>query len=489
MNYSKQIFSGAMALLLTSPLLASDIERIKGTLVKSADHFKISTDDDEYKVIASEVVSRSLPSLEAPSFVTQSNGEKYAFEFAGEIVGDEFHLQEVPVLIAGAASETGTLTYNEDTESYEINGRKARFGYTKLLNGYQFDEISKDYFTGKEVLAEGNLDEDGTLIIQALTPTNLFDATIAHPAPQPVQTKLNELGAWDFLFWEMIKNKNSQSEESFRSTVYEDQNNLVESGDSALIITLSGRQGDSFGSVNGHMVAGLGEVRDDMTLRAEVSNAYVTNGKDILSGNTSLTNYYSHTVQGQNNYRPTYTLIAYGVDKQKLKQFRDSLEESHIKFRTRKLDITPQFNCTTETIKALEAAGIKGNYKQYDNLFKGILTSPLGIPLLGDSANTIHYALKNDQSRFHPRAAYESFIGAFLQDSFRKSQGVKRVDFVYYSQIPSKRPVGGMSLGNIFKVNKFLKLYEKYEVNEETKLSPENLRPILEEKLSAIPYR
>src|SRR5690606_6145340 len=107
--------------------------------------------------------------------------------------------------------------------------------------------------------------------------------------------------------------------EAFRYTVFEKEE--VKPGDHALIITLSGRQGDSFGSVNGHFVAGLAQVRPDYSLRGEVSNAYVTNGKDILSANTSLTNYFSHLVQGQNVYRPTYTLIVYGVDGKKLKKF------------------------------------------------------------------------------------------------------------------------------------------------------------------------
>jgi hypothetical protein len=474
------------AIALSTPLLAS--ETMRGVLNKSGADFIIETSEARYQIVATRKVQDSLPSLESPTFVTQSNGKRYAFEFKGEIRNNEFHLNEVPTNVAGTHSKTGILHYDSMTNQYKLGNKRVKFGFTKVLNGYEFDEISKQSFVGQKVIAEGYIDERNIFVMEALTPVNLFSADLPDPAPENIQRKMNEMGHWNFLLREMAKNENSQSKEGFRTIIAEDKSAQVEPGDSALIITLGGRQGDTFGSVNGHFVAGLGKVLSDMTLQAEVSNAYVTNSKDILSGNTSLTNYFSHTVQGQNNYRPTYTLIAYGVDSKKLKQFRDALEESHIRFRTNKLDITPQFNCTTETVKALAKSGIKGNYKQYDNHLKGLLTIPLALPFFGETPNIIHYSLKNDSSRFHPTAAYYSFVGAFLQESFRNQQGIKRVDFVFYPQIPSNRPVGGISLGSIWKVNKFKKLYEKYEVNEETLLSPEELRPLLEQELKSIPY-
>lgn len=474
----------ASALLLASASLSA-VEHVRGTLIKAGAGFAVKTANNVYQIETSNKIAASLPSLESPSFVVQSNGEKYAFEFKGEIRGDVFHLNQTPTQVAGTRAETGFLRYEDGV--YTINDKLVRFGYTKELNGYQFDEISKRFFVDKEVFAEGRM-EDGKFVVNALTPVGLFEATPSGPAPQAIQSKIDQMGVWDFMFLEMIKNKHSQSKEPFRITLAEDGKQAVAPGESALIVTLSGRQGDSFGSVNGHFVAGLGEVRDDMTLRAEVSNAYVTNGKDILSGNTSLTSYYSHFVQGQNNYRPTYTLIAYGVDKKKLKQFRDALEASHIKFRTNDLDITPQFNCTTETVKALSDAGIRGNYKKYDNYLKNLLTLPLALPFVGETLQTLRYGLKNDASLFQPRPAYNSFLGAFLNSSFRERHGVKRVDFVFYPQIPSKRPTGGMALGRLFKVNDFKKLYDRYEVNPKTKLSPEELRPILKKRLQSIPF-
>lgn len=449
-------------------------EFVTGHIVKSGSSFYIENSNEKLKIKTSDLILKSLPSLHSPSFVTQSNKKPYAFEFKGVKEGDSFKLEQVPTNIPGPVGHTGTLRYDKGSKTYSINGHKARFGYTKVLNGHEFDEISKKSFVGQKLLIEGFYDEKDFFVMQALTPAGLLSAS---PAPK-------ENNAENLILKAMPLNKNSQSTRAFRKTIYEGNGQGVEKGDHALIVTMSGRQGDSFGSVNGHFVAGLAEVKSDLSLRGEVSNAYVTNGKDILSGNTSLTNYFSHLVQGQNIYRPTYTLIVYGIDQKKLKKFRDSLEASHIEFRTKELDITAQFNCTTETVKALDDAGIEGKYVQVTNSVAGIVTTPLR--LFGDNGETIQYALGNDPSRYHPRAAFNSFVKAFMNEETRNDLGVKRIDFVFYPQIPSDRPVGGTALGSIWKVNKYKKLYEKYEENEATKLSIKELRKKLEAILPEI---
>ncbi len=477
-----RLASTLIALCLSTSVFAT--EYLKGQIKKTSDGYSIVTPKETLPIIADEVIMKSIPSLESPSYVTQSNGRKYSFEFKGERISDGFMLDQVPTNIAGDVAITGKLNYNTSTKQFSINGVKAKFGYTKELNGYQFDEISKQFYIGKEVLAEGYYNKDNTFVMNALTPANLFTAAEADPAPVYVQRELDEKGAWDFTYKVMNKNEYSQSQQSYRTTFYQKSDTPVVPGDSFLVITMSGRQGDTFGSVNGHFVAGLGMVRDDLTLRGEVSNAYVTNGKDILAGNTSLTNYFSHIVQGQNNYRPTYTLIAYGVDKTKLKQFRDALEESLIEFRTQKLEITPQFNCTTETVKALRNAGIVGNYIRRDNIALNILTYPL--QLFGEMGRTLNFTFGNDASLYHPRPAYNAFAGVFLRADLRAKLGIKRVDFVFYAQTPSERPVGGAATWKKTHVLKFKKLYDKYEVSKEGKLSPAELRPLLEEKLQVI---
>lgn len=454
------------------PLLAQDF--VTGHISKSGQQFYIESSEGKLRIKASELILKSLPSLHDPKYVTQSNQAPYSFEFKGKKQGDSFVLDQVPTNIPGPASLRGTLKYDSKSKLYSISGVAARFGYTKELSGYRFDDTSKKYFVGKQVLAEGSYDEHGQFIMQALTPLNLFSASAAP----------KEINPHKLILKDMPLNKNSQKQEAFRRTIYEGQGQGVEKGDHALIVTMSGRQGDSFGSVNGHFVAGLAEVKDDLSLRGEVSNAYVTNGKDILSGNTGLTNYFSHLVQGQNVYRPTYTLIVYGIEEAKLKQFRNALEAAHIQFRTQKLDITAQFNCTTETVKALSDADINGKYVQITNSIAGLVATPLR--LFGDNGETIQFALGNDPSRYHPRAAFESFVNAFLDEGVRSDLGVKRIDYVFYPQIPSNRPVGGIALGSIWKVNKYKKLYEKYEVEEETKLSVKDLRVKLEEILPEV---
>jgi hypothetical protein len=281
----------------------------------------------------------------------------------------------------------------------------------------------------------------------------------------------------------MATNEMSQSTEPFRISVA-GADRIIAPGESAFIITMSGRQGDSFGAVNGHFAAGLGLVQNDLSLSAEVSNAYVTNEKDILSGNTSLTSYYFHLVQGQNNYRPTFTLVAYGVDMSLLKKFREALEASHNEFRSKNVALTARFNCTTETVKALAAVGIKGIYDQWDDSVKGVVTAPLAIPLFGEDMNIINFSMKNDPARYQPRGAYNSFVRAFLSSKFRKEHKIKRVDFIFTPQTLSHRPVGGIALGNIFQAPKFNKLEKKYEIDG--KMSPEDLKPILEEELNKI---
>lgn len=463
---------------------AFGFEYIQGKLELIDGSFHIVNNHEVIPITTSTKIKKSLSSLETPSFVTQSNHRKYTFEFKGKRTSKGFKLDQVPTNIAGPIGMKGFLLKDEATNQYLINGYKAIFGYTKKLNGHSFDEISKNFFIGQKVFAEGYLDEDGIFVINAVTPENLFSASRPTPLPDIIQRELDDKGTWKFIFNSMNKNKFSQIDDSFRTTIYTDKKNPVAIGDDFLVITLGGRQGDTFGSVNGHMVAGIGVVKEDMDLRGEVSNAYVTNGKDILSGNVSLTNYFSHLVQGQNIYRPTYTFIAYGVDKKKLKIFRDALESSHIKFRTTKLDITPQFNCTTETIKALNKAGINGHYRKWDNTLMRYITYPLII--FGEVGEDINYTFGNDASIYQPRPAFESFARVFLKDKARRALGIKRVDYIFYAQTPSNRPIGGAANKSKRYALRFKRFYEKYEVSKSTKLSPEKLRPLLERKLQII---
>ena len=461
-----------ISLFFALPAFSADY--LQGNLIKKNNQFYIKHLKGETLIKTNQEILKTLPSLEKPSHMAQSDGRKYSYEFKGELKAHKFYLDEVPTIIAGAESLTGTLSYK--SRKFYINGKEVAFGHVKVLNGYSFDDISKESYINKKVYVEGYTNNKGNFIINAIVPAGLFSSKVSQVDPA-IRKQLANDGVRDFILETMNKNEYSQSEDPFRLTLFNDSPKSVKPGDNFLVVTLGGRQGDSFGSVNGHFVAGTGVVKDDLSLRGDVSNAYVTNGKDILSGNTSLISYFSHLVQGQNNYRPTYTFIAYGVDESKLKGFRDFLEKSHIRFRTSKLDITPQFNCTTETVKALKSVGVEGIYSELDNDLLGVISSPA--VLFGDDGRTLHWSLKNDPSTYQPRPAFDSFAKLFMDRLSRKKLGITRVDYIFYPQTPSNRPVGGTALNKLLKALHYKKLYEKYEVEE--KLSPEDLRPLLKE--------
>ncbi len=472
----------AVALALSLPSFGT--EYVTGYLIdRGAGDFEIQGPKGSFAIETSETIKMSLPSLANPTFVKQSDGNPYSYEFKGEIKGETFVLEQTPTNIPGAESITGVLKYDQTLDIYTINGERVDFGYTKVLNGYEFDEISKKSFIGKKIIAEGARVGD-VFIMQALTPTHLFHAGPDQKTPFDQEFNKNP---YRFIKKQVYKNKISKGKTSFRKTVYNQEGYSVQPGESVFLVTLSGRQGDSFGSVNGHFVAGLGEVKDDLSLRAEVSNAYVVNGKDILSGNVSLTNYFSNLVQGQNNYRPTYTFIAYGIDKEKLQKFRDYLEPSHIEFRTKDLEITLDFNCTTETAKGLSLAGIVGNHKRTwaQRVFDlNHLAYPLrAASIIGEAGEALGKTANGDKEDFQPRPAFHSYIDTLKNKKVMKELGIKRMDYVFYSQIPSQRPTGGAPSNYTFHLAVkhdslyYKNLYDKYEnnANKSDNLSPEEL--------------
>ena len=64
-----------MSALLSTSVFATDY--LRGTLEKSGDGIVIVTNGTKLDIVANETILKSLPSLESPSYVTQSNGKKY----------------------------------------------------------------------------------------------------------------------------------------------------------------------------------------------------------------------------------------------------------------------------------------------------------------------------------------------------------------------------------------------------------------------------
>lgn len=481
-----KLMTFATALILSINAFSADY--ITGYLIDNGSgNFQAHGPNGTFSIETTEVIKRSLPSLANPTFVTQSNEKPYSYEFKGEIRGDVFVLEQTPSNIPGSQKIEGIFRYDVGLDQYFVGDQLVEFGYTKVLHGYEFDEISKRSFIGKKVIAEGEM-EGKLFIMQALTPSGLFSAA---PASGNVYDTVINQNPNRFMKKTVYQNEISKSQNTFRKTVFQKPGHSVKPGDSVFLVTLSGRQGDSFGAVNGHFVAGLGEVTQDLSLRAEVSNAYVVNGKDILSGNTSLTNYFSNFVQGQNIYRPTYTFIVYGIDKEKLKKFRDYLEPSHIEFRTQELEITLEFNCTTETAKGLSLAGIVGNHKRTlprRVLDLNHLAFPLRIAgLFGEAGEALATTANGDKEDFQPRPAFHSYIDSLTNKKVIEELGITRMDYIFYAQIPSNRPVGGAPSNYTFNLGVkhdslyFKKLYDRYEnnANEAENLAPSQLLEFL----------
>ena len=189
----KRVSTLALCLIISPNVFGIDF--VKGQIEKQGDQFYIKNSQERIKIITEKKILKYIPSLFAPSYVTQANEQAYAFEFKGERTEEGFKLFEVPTNIPGSKAISGVLKYNEESKEYTINGSVVSFGYTKVLNGYEFDDISKKSFIGKNIVAEGDLDENGVLIMQALTPVNLFDSDQAKEIPSQLEAKFKKLGA------------------------------------------------------------------------------------------------------------------------------------------------------------------------------------------------------------------------------------------------------------------------------------------------------
>ena len=346
----------------------------------------------------------------------------------------------------------GMLTKSDD--HFYLNGQKSKFGRTKKIYGYKFDEKSSNYFVGKYVHVQGHM-EDDTFIINAIIPAGLFTAG---ENLYPASKKFNK-NPLKYILKEMPKTKNSQSEFPFRGTIRHRDNYQVKPGDNVFIVTLSGRQGEDPGAAAGHFAIGMGEVQNDLSLKGETFNFYFKGDKEVLASNTDLVSYYGHLIQGQVNYRPTYTLIGYSRTKEDLLKVRDIFEEQLHRVRTEAgLSITPFYNCTTTSNDAAKAIGIKGSHEfAISNIFDYQSYLPLSSKAPEDGLNAslfsqIRYALKKDAEHYVPRNAFESFAKAMVHQSKRLK--LKRTDYIFLPQTISKRPTGGISYNNVLSEGK-----------------------------------
>ena len=97
--------------LLPYLAFASDFEQ--GFLESQNGEFFIQTSKERLKILTNPTIQKSLPSLEKPSFVVQSNGKPYAYEFKGQRNADTFQLDQVPTNIPGPVELRGVLRFTD----------------------------------------------------------------------------------------------------------------------------------------------------------------------------------------------------------------------------------------------------------------------------------------------------------------------------------------------------------------------------------------
>lgn len=460
-----------LCLLLISANTLAEIKTLRGQIFKKDDSVFFKSNDGIREIQLSEKFKYTLDEV-------MVNSPLYTFEIEGEVSESKIVTSKVPTVFGGVSDLRGHLHIDNNGE-LRIDDQLVKFGRTKEIYKNSFDSLSKNSYLDKFVTTQGYY-KDGTFFIDAILEDQLISAKSDHSFNVP---KGFNNDPKDFIIDEMAKNKYSQLKNSFRGTLFQKKNYEVEVGESVLIITLSGRQGDAPGAAGGHFTVGMGEVMEDMTIKGEVSNFYFTGPKEVLAGNTDLVSYFGHLIQGQINYRPTYTLYAFGVDKNKLRKVRDELERENHKVRTVPgLQITPGYNCATTSTSALNEVGIHGNHRNffnsifdvqnlsYVNPFSYGASKTDGKGTIG-TIRTVSYALSEDPENYVPRAAFNSFVENFASKKKNKKMGIKKVDYIFIPQVPSSRQVGGMSYDDPIKEGKkvidFNKARNKRIANEE----------------------
>ncbi len=396
------------------------------------------------------------------------NSEEYFFELVGVKEEGQFLVEATPTIVADLEDLEGHL--KKEGEQLYIGKTKVRLGRTKLIHESSFDDQGLEFYLDQEVLSQGHF-EDDIFIINALLQKNLITSRGDKFPPPPEFFKESP---FDFVLKEMPKNEFSQRREGFRAVLHEDEGYSPSTGEGVLIISLSGRQGDDPSSSGGHFAIGMGEVLEDGRILGETFNFYFEGEKEVLAGNTDLVSYFGHLIQGQQNYRPSYTLYAYGVPPEDLLKVRNEYEQDLHRVRTEEgLKITPGYNCATTSNAHLMKIGIKGSHNNLlvsaGKLRKQIAKlNPLAWKAKGTNkegllgkARFISYILKTDLADFMPRPALESFIKNFSNPSRRKKMGIKRVDYVFLSQLPSTRQVGGMSYDSLRDASKIVSFSEE----------------------------
>lgn len=363
-------------------------------------------------------------------------------------------ITKAPVIAKATLEKKGVLEYSGN---YQLNGELVNFRPGKDIDGTYFDEQSKQHFIGKNVITRGDY-VNGVYSIASIIEADLFSAL---PAKKLIGTPEAQLlhsaflyNPMDYVLNILPEYERSSSVHSFRGNLFDHQKSKsVKVGESVMIFTMSGHQGDDPISANGHLGVGLGYVQNDFSINGEIFNIYIPplNRKEIVSGNTNWVDYFGHVISGQNNYRPTYTLLIYGVDQEKILRIRENLERYHAHFRVTEKQFSVSINCGTLTALAMARENIYGIHRNGKNGSKKfpVLPTQFVKPTKMSAGKQISYVLKNPLAEYMPRNIFESLLKNFHYLNTQEKLGATRVDYIFYGQTPSARLRGGIGTNSL----------------------------------------
>ncbi|ASG67436.1 hypothetical protein CDV26_02620 [Francisella halioticida] len=356
------------------------------------------------------------------------------------------YLKEVPSSISGSIQFSGKLIRDQKSLYLDTTDDKIpiKLLYGVDFRGNHFDQKSINYYINKQVNIIGKF-YGGYLHISAILLSNIFENIDAKFPINSKYKKSLDKNYQKFITETLMENEFSQNLQPFKVTIV--NNAKVKNNDKALLISLAGRQGDDFATVGGHFVLGEATLDNNMLKNFSLFNFYTTkNKKMMIPAEISYVDYFGNLSQGQQNYRSTYTLIIYGVDKDKIKKMANVINRDLNYMRISQDTGGIFYDCVNTALYALYRSQFIDNPSSLS--FLGLQTF-YRTPKKYDSSNYSYfnnswYYILNSKKVFLPRAGFK-----YILENIREFKP-KRVDFVFYNQIPSGRPLGGAPIASIY---------------------------------------
>ncbi len=361
-----------------------------------------------------------------------------------QINDNTLYINDVPTAISGSERLTGVLVRQNHDLYLKVGDQDIPVKFIEAVGfrGNHFDQKSIGYYLNKKVNIIAEFDH-GILYISAIVISNVFESINNLFPLDSNYKKLIEEDYVEFVTDTLMEDALSKNLEPFKATLFDDAK--VKNGDHVLIISLSGRQGDDLVTVGGHFVLGEATVKHGQLENFSFYNFYTTKNKKLMMPTkVSYEDYFGHLSQGQQNYRPTYTLLVYGVDKDKIKKMTEVIGRDLEYMRTSGDTGGISYDCVNTALHAL----YKSEFIENPNFLglESFYTPPKDYTEGKYSYfNNSWYYILNTKRVFLPRSGFEYVLENI--ETFNP----KRVDFVFYNQTPSGRPVGGAPIAGVLK--------------------------------------